>query len=186
VVFGTPVGPLSATLPVPGRHLAHNAAGALAVAWSLGIDLAEAVACMEGYEPVGMRLRAEPLPSGAQALNDAYNANPASMAASLRLLASLPGRRIAVMGDMLELGPEEARWHAEAVALALELGLDRVVLVGPRMAAAAVAGTEAYGSPEEAVAGMAHTLQPGDRVLFKGSRGARVERVLEGLREEQS
>ena len=186
VVFGTPEGALRATLPVPGRHLAHNAAGALAVALALGVDLRQAVAAMEGYEPVGMRLRSETLAEGVQALNDAYNANPASMAASLRLLAALPGRRVAVMGDMLELGPDEAQWHADCVALAVELGLDRVVLVGPRMAAAAMEGTEAYSSPEEAVRGLAGTLQAGDRVLFKGSRGARVEHVLEGLREESS
>jgi len=186
VAFATPVGQLEATLPVPGRHLAHNAAGALAVALALGVDLRAAVAAMETYEPVGMRLRAEALPDGVQALNDAYNANPASMAASLRLLASLPGRRIAVIGDMLELGPDEARWHAETVELARSLGLDRIVLVGPRMVAAHTEGTEACPTPDDAVRALRGTLRPGDRVLFKGSRGARVEQVLAGLREEPS
>ncbi len=183
--FRAPTGAFTASLPAPGRHLAHNAAGAVASAWALGVDPAEAVGALEGYEPVGMRLEAQDLPGGVQAFNDAYNANPASMAASLRLLASLPGRRLAVMGDMLELGPEEARYHREAVALAHELGLDGVVLVGPRMQAAAAACPTAlsFASPEDAVEPTRALLQSGDRVLFKGSRGAHVERVLQGLEE---
>ena len=183
--FRTPTGTFTASLPAPGHHLAHNAAGAVATAWALGVDPAAAVAALEDYAPVGMRLKAQELPGGVHALNDAYNANPASMAASLRLLASLPGRRIAVMGDMLELGPEEGRYHREAVALAHELGLDGVVLVGPRMQAAADACPHAlsFASPEEAVAPTRAVLKPGDRVLFKGSRGAHVERVLQGLEE---
>ncbi len=181
--FRTPTGTFTATIPAPGAHIAHNAAGAVAVAWALGVDPAEAVAALEGYEPVGMRLRAQVLPGGVRALNDAYNANPASMAASLKLLASLSGRRVAVMGDMLELGPEEARFHREVVQLACSLDLDGVVLVGPRMQAAADAcrGALAFATPEAAVEPVRALLQPGDRVLFKGSRGARVERVLQGL-----
>lgn len=185
--WSTPQGEVSARIPAPGRHIAHNAAGALGCALALGIDLHAAARAMEGYAPVGMRLRSEPLASGALALNDAYNANPASMEASLRLLAQLPGRRVAVMGDMLELGPDEAAWHTKVVALAGALGLDGVVLVGPRMAAAAGAcpGAEAHATPEAAVQALRGRFGPGDRVLFKGSRGARVEQVLSGLQEEK-
>lgn len=185
----SPVGLLRARIPTPGQHIAHNAAGALCIALALGIDLREAAAALERYEPVGMRLREEPLPQGGRALNDAYNANPASMAASLRLLASLPGRRAAVLGDMLELGTGEAEWHARTAQLAHELGLDRVFLVGPRMAAAAAncPGCAAFVEPEDAVQPLADWLSSGgsdDVVLFKGSRGARVERVLGGVRGE--
>lgn len=185
--WSTPQGDVAARLPVPGAHIAHNAAGALACAYALGVDLGEAAAAMEGYQPVGMRLRVERLVGGAQALNDAYNANPASMEASLRLLAQLPGRRVAVMGDMLELGPDEAAWHEQVVALAHTLGLDQVVLVGPRMAAAQAAcpGADAFETPEAALASLRGTLGPTDRVLFKGSRGAAVERVLTGLQEDE-
>lgn len=169
-------------LPAPGEHLALDAAAALACALAAGVDPAGAVAGMARYEPVGMRLRSEPLPRGALALNDAYNANPQSMAASLRLLAALPGRRTAVIGDMLELGDDEARWHRELVELADGLGLDRLVLVGPRMAAVADAArrTEVWAAVDGVtLAGrLAATLGPDDRVLFKGSRGARVERIL--------
>jgi UDP-N-acetylmuramoyl-tripeptide--D-alanyl-D-alanine ligase len=184
----TPEGVVSARIPAPGRHIAHDAAGALCAAVALGLDPRAAAAALERYEPVGMRLRSEPLPGGARALNDAYNANPSSMEASLRLLASLPGRRAAVLGDMLELGPDEASWHARVAALAGELGLDRVVLVGPRMAAAAGScpGALAFPDPADAVPAVRDWLREGDVVLFKGSRGARVERVLHGVRGETS
>ncbi|MCB9696936.1 MAG: UDP-N-acetylmuramoyl-tripeptide--D-alanyl-D-alanine ligase [Alphaproteobacteria bacterium] len=179
----TPEGEVSARIPAPGHHIAHNAAGALCCALSLGIDPREAAAALERYEPVGMRLRSEPLPTGALALNDTYNANPQSMEASLRLLASLPGRRLAVLGDMLELGPDEARFHADVVALAKDLGLD-VVLVGPRMVDAARAHPElpSFLDPADAGPHVAAWLAPGSTVLFKGSRGARVERCLEAIR----
>jgi UDP-N-acetylmuramoyl-tripeptide--D-alanyl-D-alanine ligase len=185
----TPMGLVRARIPTPGLHIAHNAAGALCVALALGLDLREAAAALERYEPVGMRLKEEALPGGGRALNDAYNANPASMAASLRMLAGLPGRRAAVLGDMLELGPDEASWHQQTAALAHELGLDQVFLVGPRMAAAAAhcPGCAAYADPEEAINPLLSWLShggSGDVVLFKGSRGARVERVLHGVRGE--
>jgi len=134
---------------------------------------------------VGMRLRTESLPRGALAINDAYNANPASMEASLRTLASLPGRRAAVLGDMLELGPDEARWHRQVASFALSLGLDLVVLVGPRMSDATPSGGAddlwAAADGLDLVERLRAWLRPGDHVLFKGSRGARVERIVHAL-----
>jgi len=186
VVFDSPDGELRATIPAPGRHIAHNAAGALAVAWAIGVDLTAAVAALEGYAPVGMRLRSEELPGGVTALNDAYNANPQSMEASLRLLASLPGRRIAVLGDMLELGGDERRWHAEIAALATSLELDLVILVGPLMGRTDVPGALSFADQAHAVGALQSFLHAGDRVLFKGSRGARMERILQSLRHETS
>jgi UDP-N-acetylmuramoyl-tripeptide--D-alanyl-D-alanine ligase len=119
------------------------------------------------------------------AINDAYNANPASMEASLHTLASLPGRRAAVLGDMLELGPDEARWHGRVASLAVSLGLDLVVLVGPRMSAATppggAEGVWAALDGVDLVERLRAWLRPGDHVLFKGSRGARVERIVQAL-----
>jgi len=130
-------------------------------------------------------MRRETVGDGVVVLNDAYNANPDSMKASLGVLAGLPGRRIAVLGDMLELGPDEARWHRELAAHARALGLDLVVLVGPRMAIAAKGeGVWTFAEPADAVAPLAAWLRKGDTVLLKGSRGARVERILQGLRGE--
>lgn len=181
--YHTPQGEMTVTLSVPGLHLVHNAAGALAVAFGLGLDLARAAADMGRYEPVGMRMRREVLPGGVIAINDAYNANPTSMKASLELLASLPGRRVAVLGDMLELGADEASFHDEIVGLAHQLGLDLLVGAGPRTLAAASHAPGGWFALDavELVPRLAAWLRPGDVVLFKGSRGARVERVLEAL-----
>lgn len=184
--FDTPAGALEVRLPVPGEHVAHDAAAALAVAWALGVDLTTAVARLADYAPVGMRLRARELPGGVVAINDAYNANPQSTYAALAVLAALGGRRIAVLGDMLELGADEALWHARVAAEAGRLGLEHVVLVGPRMAGAAEACVgaglvEAFEEAEGVGERLAVGLRPGDKVLFKGSRGARMERVLEAV-----
>jgi UDP-N-acetylmuramoyl-tripeptide--D-alanyl-D-alanine ligase len=179
----TPEGEVRAVLPAPGRHLALNAAGAICAAVALGVDPAAAAAALERYEPVGMRMRAEPLPGGATALNDAYNANPQSMEASLRLVGSLPGERVVVLGDMLELGPTEIELHRSVARLAGALGFSRVVLYGRRMAevADAAPGALATTDPAEAAAAVRPFLRPGVRILFKGSRGAAVERVLAAL-----
>jgi UDP-N-acetylmuramoyl-tripeptide--D-alanyl-D-alanine ligase len=184
-VYDTPQGRIEARIPIPGELIAHNGAGALAVAHALGVDLRRSAEAFASYEPVGMRMRAETLPNGVIAINDAYNANPASMEASLRVLAGLPGRRIAVLGDMLELGPGEAEWHRQVAALAGELDLDVVYLVGPRMSAerAHCRAREmvADADPMAVVADLERRLHAGDRVLFKGSRGSRIERVLAAI-----
>jgi len=178
--FGTPEGEVDVTIPAPGRHVALDAAGAIAVAVSLGVDPIAAARSLAGYAPVGMRMNPVRLLSGALVLNDAYNANPQSMIASLDVLASLPGRRVAVLGDMLELGEDAARWHTEVVAHAVGLGLERVLLFGGLMRAAA-AGSAVWFDGPEAVAQLLQAeewLGVDDVVLLKGSRGAAVERVL--------
>jgi UDP-N-acetylmuramyl pentapeptide synthase len=138
---------------------------------------------MEGYAPVGMRLRAEPLHAGAIALNDAYNANPQSVEASLRLLAELDGRKVAVLGDMLELGGDEAAWHQRIADVADELGLDLLLLVGPLMSKASTHTTETWSAESglTLVERLRDWVGQGDHVLFKGSRGARVERILQAI-----
>lgn len=184
--FDTPVGRVSASIPAPGVHIAHNAGAALAVAHALGLDLHRAALDLGGYAAVGMRMAPVALAGGALAINDAYNANPASMRASLQTLAAMGGRRGAVLGDMLELGPDEALLHAQVVADADALGLDHLWLVGPRMVGAAGGVTRTpVGVAEDGVALAAQVaawLEPGARILFKGSRGARVERVLEAVK----
>lgn len=188
-VWRTPVGEVESILPTLGDHIAHNAAGALAIAWGLGLDVGRAALDLGHYETVGMRLLPVALPGGVVALNDAYNANPTSMRASLGVLASLPGRRVAVIGDMLELGSAEAELHAEVVRYARDLDLDLLVFVGPRMAAAAETTGGVSASVWAASDGLAVVpalsawLAAGDRVLFKGSRSTRVERILEAVAE---
>ena len=183
VSFDTPQGVVSCTIRAPGRHIAVNALGALTVAASLGLDLADAAAAMAEYEPVGMRMRPVELPNGVVVLNDAYNANPQSMNASLDVLAAMPGRRVAVLGDMHELGTEEHAWHRAVIEHAVSRGLDRVLLLGDRMAAAAPSSPSVrhFGDVAEAAMDLRGWLRQGDVVLLKGSRGARVEQVLHAL-----
>ncbi len=187
--YRTPEGEIEVVLPAPGRHVALNAAGALCVATALGVDPRAAAAGLANYEPVGMRMRPERLPSGALALNDAYNANPDSMKASLSVLAAMPGTRWAVLGDMFELGANEAQWHRAVAGQAGALGLDHVVFVGPLMAAAAAAckgpAVQAFTDPHDAATWLTGRLGPDDVVLFKGSRGARLEDVLRALKPEE-
>jgi UDP-N-acetylmuramoyl-tripeptide--D-alanyl-D-alanine ligase len=183
---------LTIRLATFGAHNARNAASAVATAMHLGLPLAPLVEALEAVDPVGDRGRLREL--GPHLLiADCYNANPGSMLAALSSLALLrsarPGRLIAVLGDMLELGPTQAELHREIGTQAAALGLDAVLGFGP-CAAEIVAGARAGGimashvnddeaAVEQAAAWVREQL--GDRpgaALFKGSRGMRLERVL--------
>jgi UDP-N-acetylmuramyl pentapeptide synthase len=128
--------------------------------------------------------------AGVTVVDDSYNANPASVSAALATLAGLAqtGRRIAVLGDMLELGPTAAELHAEVGREAAAHGIDLLVGAGPLMAhavdAASVAGLTALAAPDSEAAGalLKDRVRPGDIVLFKGSRGMKMELAIEALR----
>jgi UDP-N-acetylmuramoyl-tripeptide--D-alanyl-D-alanine ligase len=154
----------------------------VAFACSIGVPLTSIPDALARYQPEGLRLRRQKLPNGVEILNDAYNANPASMLASLSALAHWPGRRFAVLGDMLELGRLEAELHEQVLDHAVSLGLDGLLVLGPRMAAAA--GKLGVPVALDAVAAARWLLErarAGDCALLKGSRGARVERVSDEL-----
>jgi UDP-N-acetylmuramoyl-tripeptide--D-alanyl-D-alanine ligase len=180
-----------------GAHNARNAASAVATAVHLELPLTPLIEALEAVDPVGDRGRLREL--GPHLLiADCYNANPGSMQAALASLAMLrstrPGRLIAVLGDMLELGPTQAQLHREIGARAAALGLDAVLGFGP-CAAAIVEGARAGGIAathldndeaglERAAAWVREQL--GDRpgaALFKASRGIRLERVVARLTE---
>ncbi len=187
----TPRGTLFARLAAPGQHIALDALAAAAVGHALGLDPEQIAAGLGLWAPVGMRMRVDRIPGGPIVLNDAYNANPASARAALRTLAELPGRRVALLGDMLELGEAEVAAHREIARLAGALGLELVGLAGPRMSAvrdACVGAGELVVSPDAQTLGQALVgrLGPGDVVLIKGSRGARMERVLQAFAAEEA
>ena len=174
-------------LQIPGRHNVSNALAAAAAAFAVGVDVDAMRAGLAAAVPVGSRMRVVTLPSGVTVVDDSYNANPASMAAALRSLAEAPaGRRIAVLGDMLELGAASADQHRAVGALAGALGLAALHLYGD-FARDAAAGA-ATGMPAAAIhvhathAALADALAPalrsGDWVLVKGSRGQRMEEVV--------
>jgi UDP-N-acetylmuramoyl-tripeptide--D-alanyl-D-alanine ligase len=168
------------SIPSPGIHLAQDACAAVAAGVALGVPVASMGPALSRYSPVGMRLRIEPGPRGTRVVNDAYNANPMSMEASLRMLASLEGvRRIAVLGDMLELGRDETAAHRAVLETAHGLRLDGVFAAGPRFQASA----ERLGIPWAPDAAslaplVAAALREGDVLLVKGSRGMGMERVV--------
>ena len=180
-------------LPLVGEHNAVNAAAAAAAALSLGCSDREIVRGLAGVRPVGRRLRVERLPSGVLLVDDCYNANPASMKAALRTLRQLAGagRALAALGDMLELGPAEDDLHRELGRDAAAAGLAALATFGPRAGLAREAAIEAgmarsdtfhTEDPLLLVAFVRERLRPGDALLVKGSRGMKLERLVEALR----
>jgi UDP-N-acetylmuramyl pentapeptide synthase len=170
-------GPLSA-------HLRANALAALAAARAIGVEPTGRVEVALS-ELRGQRVD---VPGGIVVINDCYNANPMSMRAALDDLSASAGgsasRLVAVLGDMLELGPDERRFHEEIGAHARAVGVDLLVTVGPRAAAMGPAfGGEvrAVESAAEAVALLPELLHDGDTVLVKASRGVGLEVVAQGL-----
>jgi UDP-N-acetylmuramoyl-tripeptide--D-alanyl-D-alanine ligase len=186
---------LEVRIPLVGAHNAANAAAAAAAAVALGCSDREIVRGLAEVRPVGRRLRLDRLPCGATIVDDCYNANPASMSAALRTLAELAAasgsRPVAVLGDMLELGPVEAEAHRALGAEAARAGVRLLGAFGPR-SREVLASARAAGLPEEAVfhseeveplaAFLRTRIGPGDVVLVKGSRGMRLERLIEALR----
>ena len=165
-------------LPFASAHMRLNAAAALAAARAVGVEPHGAIAVALS-DLRGQRLE---LPGGVTIVNDCYNANPMSMRAALDdLAAAAPGRRVAVLGDMLELGPESERFHREIGEHARERGVDLLVTVGPR--AAAMGGDQAVADAAEAAALLPELLEDGDTVLVKGSRGVGLEVVAEALQQ---
>jgi UDP-N-acetylmuramoyl-tripeptide--D-alanyl-D-alanine ligase len=165
-------------------HMRRNALAALAAARAVGVEPTGRVEVALS-ELRGQRLTVR---GGVVVVNDCYNANPMSMRAALDDLAVSevvpPARRVAVLGDMLELGPDERRFHEEIGAHAGAAGVDLLVTVGPRAAAmAATFGGETHqlASAEEAVAVLPSLLREGDTVLVKASRGVGLEVVAQGL-----
>ncbi|MBN1334784.1 MAG: UDP-N-acetylmuramoyl-tripeptide--D-alanyl-D-alanine ligase [Deltaproteobacteria bacterium] len=178
---------LSGVLPAPGLHMARNLVAAVALTVAVGASLDGVPEALARYEPVGDRMRLERGPGGLTFLNDAYNANPESMAAALDTLATLPAsRRVALLGDMLELGPQETAFHRQVLDRALAAGLSLVGLCGPRMVAAAAElpprlDLVVAPDPEGLARAVADRLAPGDLVLVKASRQVRMERALHVL-----
>jgi len=173
------------TLALLGRHQVANALAALAVARELGLDPAAVVAALEAYRPAKARMQLAHA-GGATLLVDCYNANPDSTRAALATLAEFPGaaRRIAILGDMLELGEAAGRLHHETGAAVRDAelwvvgGFASDTARGARSAGAVVREFDDIAAVRAALAG---ALAPGTVVLLKASRGAALERALEGL-----
>ncbi len=173
-------------VPQIGFHHAINAAAAFALTRAAGIEPNQIVSALATATPrSAMRMETSRTQSGTLVINDAYNANPESMAAALRTLAEIaPERSVAVLGPMLELGTDSDEQHAKIGELATSLGIDRVIVVGE--IAAPIAGTagnrgEFFGTVEDAVDALKASLLPTDTVLVKASRSIGLEKLVEQL-----
>ena len=175
--------PAEVSLPVPGRHMVTNALLAAAAGWKLGISPAEIAAGLSTAVLSGSRLCRYQY-HGATVIDDTYNANPESMAAAIETLADTPvsdgSRRIIVLGRMGELGAHAPAAHLRTGALAAERRLT-VIAVGDGAEGIAEGARNAPYFPDldQAAKWLVREVKPGDVVLFKGSRAAAVERVMQ-------
>ena len=182
-----------AQLPVPGIHMVQNAMLAVAAGRAFGLSLEDCAAGLASAPLAKARLQIKEI-NGIQFIDDSYNANPDSMKAALRTLVELDadGRRIAVLGQMSELGEESERRHREVGEAAAALGIDELIAVGVTGAEIARAAQNAglgrsisVAAAEDAAELLGETASPGDLILVKGSRSARMERVLEAFSKRQ-
>lgn len=173
-------------LPVIGDHMVGNAALAACMGWVHGISPTDIADALRGARLTGGRMETKSV-KGIHFIDDSYNANPDSMKAGLSALAALsnPGRKIAVLGRMGELGAHSAEGHRSVGIHAAGLGLGAVYTLGDEAAlisdAARVSGqveTQNFPSHEACAAHLREMLQPGDAVLLKGSRSAGMEKIL--------
>ncbi len=182
---------LTFTIAQPGEHWVSNAMAVIAAVWAVGGDLAAAglaFADMPGLAGRGQRSRIAAGNGDALLIDESYNANPASMTATIKVLGEQPAeRRIAVLGEMRELGSGSAAYHADLAGPLREAKVDFALLVGPGMQALAnalegrieFAHVPDAGAALEAIEGM---ITPGDAILIKGSNAIGLARLVEHLR----
>lgn len=173
------------SLRIPGAHNLYNALLALTVARLLNVDPADAAAGVSGVGPGAMRGEVRRL-RGLTLLVDCYNANAAGVEAAVRTLEEMaaPGRRIAVLGTMLELGERSAAIHCETLARVLRAGIDRYVLTGAFVHAARCYPDDRIDlvkGVDELVERLPGLARRGDTLLLKASRGVRLERAIPAL-----
>jgi UDP-N-acetylmuramoyl-tripeptide--D-alanyl-D-alanine ligase len=177
--------------PLPGRHNLYNTLAGLAVSWAMEVSPRSLVEAVAGLHAV--RMRGEILRVGEiQVINDCYNSNPRAAEVMLDLLSSLPARRrVAVLGEMLELGDNSEILHRKLGRKVAQSKVD--LLAGVRGAAryivdeavregVAACAAHYFDDASETGEFLKSELQPGDAVLFKGSRGVRLEQALELLK----
>lgn len=183
----TPLGTVAISLPLPGQHMIANALAATALALAVDAPLSAVAAGLKQLKSLPGRLHARQLNAHQVIIDDTYNANVGSMTAAAQLLATLPGYKIMVIGDMAELGEQTATLHHDLGKLLRQLAIDKVLSVGhaSQFASAASGKGEHFSDKSALVARLQALLadeQPAS-VLIKGSRGARMEHIVHSLLE---
>ena len=175
-----------------GEHNVSNAVGAAALAVGLGVSLAAIRRGLEKARPYAMRMETGSW-HGAGIINDAYNANPASMSAALSTLAAMNGRgeKVAVLGDMFELGQTSGREHRELGKRVARARIDRLYLLGPQAELVRAGALSAGMNRARVIVGKDHSdvarrlishVKQGDWLLVKGSRGMKMEKIVRELK----
>ena len=187
------IGRTAFRLTIPGLHNVYNALAAVAVGLHLRVPKSEIAAALSAVAPPKFRMQVRRF-HGLTVIDDCYNANPTSVRAALTTLASQEtrGRRVAILGDMLELGREAGRLHTEIGHYLAEMGVDELFTFG-ELSRHINQGARSKGMPRRSahhyadfdlmMADLAGLLAPGDTLLVKGSRGMRLERVAETLKQ---
>jgi UDP-N-acetylmuramoyl-tripeptide--D-alanyl-D-alanine ligase len=178
------------TIPIPGSHMVLNALAATAVAMAYNLTAEEIKRGIESLKPVKGRFRLIDTDK-LLIVDDCYNANPMSMKASLEVLQNGLGRRVAILGDMGELGENEKQFHREVGSFAAHLDLEKLICVGSlskEMADAALQeGTKLQvqyvPDRETLLSNLPSYLQKGDTVLVKASHFMKFDEIIEALKE---
>jgi UDP-N-acetylmuramoyl-tripeptide--D-alanyl-D-alanine ligase len=182
-------------IPIPGAHNVMNALAAFAVGYALGLKLDAMIDCFERFRPMSMRFECVQLTNGVRMVNDSYNANPESMCAAFRTVgaAKRAGRFVAVLGDMFELGEQAPELHREVGEAAAQAGVSRLFIIGEH-AEDVARGAERGGlnnshvsvaeDMDQLSSMVIEDMKAGDVVLVKGSRGMRMERLVEYVKRE--
>lgn len=180
-------------IPLPGRANLMNALAAMAVAADAGVPVADMVPRLAALRPVSRRGEVTALASGARLVDDSYNASPAAVLRALEALAATPAtRRVAVLGEMRELGALAMSLHVDCGAAAAAAGVDELIVIGGIAAEGLVEGAVRAGLPAARIHRFADSaaaadvvpglVRPGDLVLVKGSRGTRTDIVADRLK----
>ncbi|MFB5677471.1 UDP-N-acetylmuramoyl-tripeptide--D-alanyl-D-alanine ligase [Paenibacillus terreus] len=194
IIFTSKMGGQEAfNLPLLGRHNVVNCLAAMAVARHFGVGVDQMRQGLAELKLTGMRIEVISCGSGLTLLNDTYNASPLSMKAAIDTLAGYnkKNRKVAVLGDMLELGPLEEQYHREIGLYAASAGVELLFTYGPLGSHIAEGAREnmahesvhAYSDKDELAAALREALHSEDIVLFKASRGMKLETVVDALRD---
>lgn len=197
----TPEGKVDVTVPSPGRHMVSNALAAAAVGWALGLTLQQIREGIEAYEAVGGHGHIVKMGS-LTVMDDCYNANPVSVRAAIDILAETEGRRVAILGDMYELGEDERQMHYEIGEYLVQKGIDLLLAVG-RLGREYAAGAQqqsqvllqknkstsgqteivTYDTTEQVMEDLGRRIRPSDAVLVKASHAMKFEKIVAKLKE---
>lgn len=184
ITLKTPQGEMEIQLPLLGKHNVMNALAATATALALEIDLTAIKKGLENVQPAPGRLRQHHLPHDVCVIDDTYNANPGSVVAAIHALATMPGKKILVLGDMRELGPDGKQLHSMIGTTAQKAGIDYLFTLGELSNAATTAfgkQSQHFSDHEKLIVALKPHLKSQITILVKGSRSMKMEKILNGV-----